>query len=396
VTRRHALAAVLAAAALVLDACAGAPTDPVTPPSTDTVRALLADSWVGDGNRGFFVDASSPSAFSLYDTEWNLHLAERTGRGDAGLNAEAVARWLQPALAGEADADLPLIAQLDGAVRTLTRLGRRVDPVTVARTLAGLHRPGGYASGKTISTPDWGSTAIAVHIESTLGLPVPADVISAASRAISAPTAGMPVARRIALVQISANVPIPSTQDIARAAEAALADTPPDAAWLAAEFSLREATQRLHIPLPALGTARCRPLVNATGTVTLPGQRTADPQATFYADWLGCGGGKPMLPPHSRAGWPTRSAVEKAIGVSVDAFRIARDIGVDGDYAAPLTRQVREVWLPGLRGKTPASDPNVVNVKLLATALGPSVAVDASAALPLGTAEIPTRMQPPR
>jgi hypothetical protein len=396
---RAAVTAAVVTATAAAVGCSSSSSSPVPRPpfaiSTAQARSLLLDSWVSDGTRGFFVDgALSPSqpAFSLYDTRWELMLAGRSGRGTAGLSRSSVAGWIGGALDGRMGASgLPVIGQLDYAVAILSLVKAPVDRAEVATTLGRLLSDGRYRADTRVPAPDWGSTAIAVGIETQLGLPVPAQVVARARAALAAlsprSVTAASVIDTVSLLQIAAaldarhvvTVPAAHLAGLVSAAEAGLSPAPPGAgataAWLAAQVSLRAAAARLHAPLPALKPSSCQGILDSSGAVRLPGQPMADPQATLDAATLGCRGVRPPpIPAHSRAGWPSAQAVADSLAASTAAARAARTVGVLDRYAASLRNQISTVWLPALRrsgpSQTATNEVDRTNLEVLSVVLG--------------------------
>ena len=338
------------------------------------LAALLRDSWVSDGTRGFFIDGAhgtASPAFSLYDTYWQLRLG-----GGNGVSAAAVAGWLNGDLdAGTNTSGLPAIVALDYAVSTLTLLHAPVDAGRVRTGLERLRQGGLYRQDLTAGAPDWGSTAVAVRLLTRLALPVPTEVTAATAAALAAgraPTPGAMVALLETVADLSAGGPAgpppPAVGALARAVEDTLAPATPDAAWLSAQYALRRAAAALHLGVPPIDRTACAAVVGADATVRLPGQNSGDPQATFYARELGCTGGRtPAVPPHAPAGWPTRAAVDGAPAASAAALRVADRLGLGGGYRPALARQLRDVWLrPG-----PVASTTAANLALLAAQLPP-------------------------
>jgi hypothetical protein len=376
--------------------------------AADEVRALLLDSWVTDGRRGFFVDGAHSAAnppFSLYDTLWQLRLGQHAGQGSAGLSPASVQAWIGGALDGRLDGSgLPAIAQVDYAVQTLGLVGAPVDQRRVARTLNRLRSDGRYRTSVSAGDPDWGSTALAVRIQTQLGLPVAPEVITCAAQALKSqalksqgigPAAAPSFMHVISLLQIAGDlsaqvrptVPGQTLAGLIRAVDRRLSSTRADAVWLAQKVSLRRAATQLGVEVAPVGPGSRAQVIHSDGRVTLPRYTDPEPQATCYALELGCHGVQiPSVPAHSRAGWPDHNATAKGVGVSAAAMRAAGEVRMDRLFAEPLQRQIREVWLPAIRHALPArtvgARVNHMNLRILAALIGGPVAQDVDDALP--------------
>src|SRR5688572_13884000 len=94
------------AVVVVTSSLGAAPQKAIAPPlqiTENEIRELLADAWVVDGKRGFFIDGAHSTrrpAFSLYDTHWQLQLARKSGR-DSGVKTTSMQVWLASALDGK-------------------------------------------------------------------------------------------------------------------------------------------------------------------------------------------------------------------------------------------------------------------------------------------------------
>ncbi len=371
------------------------------------VVELLRDSWVSDGDRGYFLDAvrsRSGTPMSLYRTRWWLRLGSTGPGGTAGVGGttgvrpDSLRSWLAPALDGRlSGSGLPAVAQVDYAVAALSSVRATVDAARVARTVEALRRHGQYRGSAGADSPDWGSTAVAVRVLTELRLPVPAEVVDAAADRLRELAAGTTtqaqLSEAVSLIEIAGHLGpgfagrVPSVPGLAAGADQALAAMRPDAVWLSARSALRQAAAQLGGSLPPVDPASCAGLVGGTGGVRLPGQAVDDPQATYYAVQLGCRGARVPAPPaHSRAGWPEPDAGTEALGASVVGLRLARLLGIADAFAAPLDRQARSVWLPVARHEDRPVD--LANLALLGAALGAGSRLGAqvAAALPVDPA----------
>ncbi|MFD5586079.1 hypothetical protein ACFWII_20015 [Streptomyces sp. NPDC127063] len=408
---RAASATALAALAAFAAACgpsgAGDTPRPGGPPAAQAVapavrvdaRELLRDAWVTDGRRGYFVDGADSAAaspFSLYETAWRLRLAARSGQDPHRLvDAGRLRRWTAAAERGRLDGSgLPAVAQVDLAVDALLTSGGTVDRAAVSATLEALRSGGGYRTAPAADRTDPGSTAVAVRVLTRLGLPVPEPVRAAVPRDLAAlpgaAAADVP-GRVVPVLQTAAALGVTGADRaraarLAEAAQASLARLDADAVRLSAEGALREAAGRLGAHLPPFDAATCDGRVLPDGGVGLPGARESDPQATYWALTLGCSAVRAPAPgAHSRAGWPGEQAREGALGASAAAVAVARSTGTTAEFAAPLARQVREVWLPRTARPAPYDTAELVDrvdLRQIARALGPAVAADVARRLP--------------
>lgn len=350
---------------------------------------LLRDSWVTDGRRGWFVDgagSATRSPFSLYETAWRLRIAALPGhRTSVHIEPDRLASWVRRAEEGRLDSSgLPAVAQVDLAVDALLTAGGTVDRTRVAATLEALRDGGGYRTGRAAAASDPGATAVAVRVLTRLGLPVPGPVRSANARAVARLSPRDAAARpgRVvpALETAAALGTTGASRDragaLTQAAVRALARLDADPVRLASEAALRRTADRLGVRLPRFDPATCDGQVLPDGGIGLPGAERSDPQATYWALRLGCSAVRAPAPgAHSRAGWPTEQARESALSASTAAMTVARTTGHTDEFAAELTRQVREVWLPRLEHHRPpyrtADLADRVNLRLLARTLGP-------------------------
>ncbi|MET7454988.1 hypothetical protein ABZT03_24460 [Streptomyces sp. NPDC005574] len=371
-------------------------------------RALLRDSWVTDGRRGWFIDgagagpaavpAPAQSPFSLYETDWRLRIAAlpdaRTGtRIDPGR----LGVWAAAAETGRlASSGLPALAQVDLAVDALRTAGGTVDRAGVARTLESLRAGGAYRTGPS-ARPGPGGTAVAVRVLTRLGLPVPAPVRAANSLAlnglsawdaVTAPGEVVPVLETAAALGVT-GADRDRAAALAVAAERALSRLGIDPVRLASEAALRTAASRLRARLPRFAPSACDGRTLPDGGIGLPGAGHGDPQATYWALRLGCSAVRaPAAGAHSRAGWPAAGARESALSASAAAMAVARSTGLTAEFAGPLARQVREVWLPRADGPAPYDTADLVdrvNLRLIAGALGGPVAREVGRGLPAPT-----------
>ncbi|MBT2447862.1 hypothetical protein J7F03_12405 [Streptomyces sp. ISL-43] len=403
-------AAVLLAAVAAVSACspqhggaagaegAGASVVPAAVPPLDT-DALLLDSWVSDGERGWFVDGAQSAAnspFSLYETAWRLRLAEQAKTPDVRVEASRLALWTAAAEEGRmASSGLPAVAQVALAVDARLTAGGEADRDRVARTLESLRGGGGYRTGPSTAAADPGSTAVALRVLTRLGLPVPAPVREANRGALAAMTAGDAAANpnaAAALLQSagmlrgSAAVP-PHTAELVTATHRALTALGADPVRLASEAALRGAADQLGVALPAFDPATCAGLVRPDGGVALPGAAHSDPQATSVALGLGCAGVRALAAgAHSRAGWPAEQAAEGALGASAAAVALANGTGSLARFAPGLERQIREVWLPAAAGRKAPYDTAAlverVDLRLIGKAVGVAAAGEVDRTLP--------------
>ncbi|CAM5680331.1 hypothetical protein SAVIM338S_07309 [Streptomyces avidinii] len=380
---------------------AGRSLAPAAVPPVDTA-ALLLDSWVGDGGRGWFVDGAQSAAnspFSLYETAWRLRLAAQAGTPDVRVDPARLALWTGAAEEGRmASSGLPAVAQAGLAVDALLAAGGSADRDRVARTLESLRTGGGYRTGPSATAADPGSTAVAVRALTRLALPVPGPVREANRAALAAltardtaqnPNAATALLQSAGMLRGAAAVP-PHTAELVTAAHRALTALGADPVRLVSEAALREAAGQLGVALPALDPAACAGLVRPDGGVALPGATSSDPQATSAALSLGCPGVRaPAAGPHSRAGWPAPQAAEGALGATAAAVALAAQDGSTARFAPALERQLREVWLPATAAREAPYDTAAlverVDLRLIAKALG-----DASARTVAGTLPPPS------
>ncbi|MZD06258.1 hypothetical protein GTW43_14320, partial [Streptomyces sp. SID5785] len=351
---------------------------------------LLRDAWVSDGRRGWFVDPAGTgdaSPFSLYETAWRLRLAALDGGADdTGLRPDRMRRWLEPAERGRLDSSgLPPVAQVDLAVDALDSAGGDADRTTVARTLETLRSGGGYRTAPSADATDPGSTAVAVRVLTRLKLPVPQPVRADALRALRALTpqsAAADPGRAVPVLQTAAALGVGATDrdhaaTLAGSTARALSRLGAEPVRLAWEGALRESADRLGARLPAFPPATCDGRVTPDAGIALPGSKSSDPQATYWALKLGCTAVRAPAPgARSRAGWPVPQPGrpgEGALATTAAALVLARAHGGTDAFAGPLTRQLREVWLPLSDGAAPYDTADLaarVNVRLVAGSLG--------------------------
>jgi hypothetical protein len=355
--------------------------------SDQKAARLLDDAWVSDGHRGFFIDGAGSArtpAFSLYETLWQLRLARRAGRDSDGVKPAQVQVWIGGALDGNLTAShLPSIAQIYYAVEILRQVGAPIDRPRVARALERLRSGGRYRSNVDSRTPDWGSTSLAMRICMTLGLPIPPAVAREAKEALAhlETVTASDLGRAISLLEIAGQLRQRRVAPLLRAAAALLATVRPDAVWLSYRASLRGVATRLSVSLPPIGDDLCGAVLNAEGGVSLPGERSSDAQASFYASVLGCRVSLPASP-HARGGWPTPAAVAGSLAASTAAARVAARLGRLGSFASPLAAQVREHWLRqwlGARNRKPEDE---ANLRILAPRISAALDREIQASLP--------------
>ncbi|MGW6691301.1 hypothetical protein [Streptomyces sp. NPDC054961] len=399
-------AAVLLAAVAAVSACspqpdgaaAGRSVAPAAVPPVDTA-ALLLDSWVSDGGRGWFVDGAQSAAnspFSLYETSWRLRLAAQAGTPDVHVDPARLALWTGGAQEGRmASSGLPAVAQVGLSVDALLAAGGSADRERVGRTLESLRTGGGYRTGPAATAADPGSTAVAVRALTRLGLPVPAPVREANRAALAAltpgdaaqnPNATAALLQSAGLLRGSAAVP-PHTAGLVTATHRALTALGADPVRLVSEATLRDAAGQLGVALPAFDPAACAGLVRPDGGIALPGATRSDPQATSAALGLGCPGVRaPAAGAHSRAGWPAEQAADGALGATAAAVALAARSGSTAEFAPGIERQIREVWLPAAAGRKAPYDTAAlverVDLRLISRALGAAAARAVDEALP--------------
>ncbi|MBT2467900.1 hypothetical protein J7E97_08430 [Streptomyces sp. ISL-66] len=410
--RAHRAAVLLAAAVAVaaVSACSPQPDGaaagrepgrsvaPAAAPPVDTA-ALLLDSWVSDGARGWFVDGAQSAAnspFSLYETAWRLRLAARAGTPDVHVDPARLALWTGAAEEGRmASSGLPAVAQVGLAVDALHAAGGSADRERVARTLESLRTGGGYRTGPAVAAADPGSTAVAVRALTRLALPVPAPVREANRTALAAmttrdtaqnPNGAAALLQSAGMLRGSAEVP-PHTAELVTATHRALTALGADPVRLVSEAALRAAADQLGVALPAFDPAACAGLVRPDGGIALPGATRGDPQATSAALDLGCPGVRaPTAGAHSRAGWPAQQAAEGALGASAAAVALSGQTRSTTGFAPGLERQIREVWLPAAAARKAPYDTAAlverVDLGLIAKALGDAVARAVEETLP--------------
>ncbi|MER5915151.1 hypothetical protein ABT124_33010 [Streptomyces sp. NPDC001982] len=365
-------------------------------------RELLRDAWVTDGRRGWFVegaDSAAASPFSLYETAWRLRLAARSGHDPRALaDPDRLRGWMRAAERGRlGSSGLPAVAQVDLAVDALLTAGGTVDRTDVARTLESLRTGGGYRTGPSAHTADPGGTAVAVRVLTRLELPVPEPVRAANSRALaglSARDAAEAPGRAVPVLETAAALGVTGADraraaGLAEAAQSALARLDVDPVRLSSEAALRAAASRLGARLPRFDPETCDGRVLRDGGIGLPGAGQSDPQATYWALRLGCSAVRaPAAGAHSQAGWPTAQARESALSASAAAVAVARSTGGTAEFAAPLARQVREVWLPRVARPAPYDTAELVDrvdLRQIARALGEDVTRDVARGLPAPT-----------
>lgn len=347
-------------AAILIATMACAPTESREPAGAlvqddARLRDLLADSWMSDGRRGFFIeDAWSParSPFSLYDTHWNLRLAEFDPGRAAGLDPARVSPWLAAAQDGRLGGQpIAVMTQLNYAVGSSVRLGIKVATDPLATAVESLRAHDRYRSA-TNTAPDWGNTALALETLAAAKLFVPDPVISAVrdalnrspvSTAAEAVDSGIPQLRAAAVVS-GAGLSRRLLEDRVASTATILRGAQPDVVWLGAFADLRSAARSLGVPVPEFPVAACSRLARADGTVGLPGASQPDPQLTYYARSVGCSS---TLPPsaHSRAGWPVPEAIDGALKSTVAGLWLATSLGVAPPATVNAVRTtLAEVW----------------------------------------------------
>jgi hypothetical protein len=364
-TIRRTMRGMLALVAAVAMTACDASRDPrpavehTDPPSRETMVATLADAWVSDGQRGYFVDGAArwhSGAISLYRTRWNLRLAAASAP-DVRLNGARVAAWLDPAFDGAASpTGLPELTVLEYAVDIAKLLGVPFDRAKVIAAVERLRLGPGYRAGAG-AAPNWGSTATVVRIQRWLGERPPGPVTAAAREALHRTdpqrlTPDLVVNDVVPQLEILASEPsdepdIDLTRHYVTVASQILDPAPIDAVWLSAEVALHSAAKSLGVSLPATRPAACDRLLGADGKVRFGGATRPDPQATYLAQQFGCHNvdARPD-PEHGSIGWPDERVQAQALGSTVAAMRIAQHLGVEHQYLPQVMATVRDRWLP--------------------------------------------------
>jgi hypothetical protein len=350
--------------AVAMTAC-GASRDPRPavehsgPPSRETMVATLADAWVSDGQRGYFVDGAPrwhSGAMSLYRTRWNLRLAGASAL-DVRLDSARVAEWLDPAFdEATSPTGLPELTVLEYAVDVANLVGAPLDRARVLAAVERLRLGSGYRPGAG-AMPNWGSNATAVRIHRWLGERPPGPVTAAARKALHSTdpqrlTPDLVVNDVVPQLEIVASDPpdepdIDLTRRYVKEASQILAAAPIDAVWLSAEVALYDAAKSVGVSLPATRPAACDRLLGTDGKVRFGGATRPDPQATHLAQRFGCPNvdARPD-PEHGRIGWPDERVQAQSLGGTVAAMRIAQHLGVENQYLPQVMATVRDRWLP--------------------------------------------------
>ncbi len=329
--------------------------------SDDSLRAILLDSWVSDGQSGYFIDgawdeASSP--FSIYDTWWNIVELERRGGSLSSLQAGSVERWIVSAAAGQKRAsELPPIAQISYAVKISEKIGIEIDPVRIEQGLRSLYRDGMYAASKD-SEANWGSTSLAVEVLATVDLPVPPSVVDNIRMVIEQPVVDRKSAVSVLLPALEAAVALGPDMLSARIEEERLSQIDGvlgrhrDPAWLGAKAALSRIAKNLHGEIRPLSDEDCTEIINPAGFVQFEPGRPSDAQLNFYAASLGCKVKGASTPPHSPAGWPSPTAVATSIRATIAGLRLAEmlDLPLEG-YQRLVSKTFDTEWLPAYQAQ---------------------------------------------
>lgn len=316
------------------------------------LKDLVLDSWVASGRGGFFVsnawDRANP-AFSLYSTLWAAELDKFSGVS-SGLDVNAVARWTESALSGQQQGSgLPAVAQISYSTRLLTLLGARVSTAPVTRALESLRAGGMYRVTPTTS-PDWGSTTVAVQALQSVGSPVPSNVVQAYRQAlVSARPSGLdaqsvtnqwiPILKgAIALRDKLGPRELSAAAALVAPSAVAAATLPAGVVRLADTLDLQDIAKNLAVTIPDPRVSNwCGSFVDPSGRVVAPGVDPGDPQVTLTALRLGCPHvAVPKSGAPSRSGWPTPTAMDSRLRSSVAGYRVARAIGIGPRFASAL------------------------------------------------------------
>lgn len=318
----------------------------------------LADSWVEDGQVGYFVDAVAGSAgaglvappFSLHETYWNVLLGQVDPSRTDRLAPERVAVWLRRAAVGDLPgAGLPPIGQISYATEIAARVGVPLDRSAVERSIAALRTGPLYRPTTEMTAGDWGSTALAVRALASLGLPVPEETARAArDRIANQPTSvtvQTVVAELVPAIEVighayGRSAPSPWSAGLPRLIEAlraTLDSSTPDGPVLATRQQLAEAGRLLGRTVGPVDDRWCaagRP----AGTSS---------QLRFYALSLGCAGVPvPERTPYSRAGWPLAAGPVEVLESTVAGARVAAMLGALPDFSARIATTLDRIWIP--------------------------------------------------
>jgi hypothetical protein len=352
------LAVTLLAGCTASRAPAGTPHGPSAPasPTGHTPAQLLTESWASNGERGFFINAAGPPGYemSLYQTAWWLRVAGKRAKVDP----EAVGEWLLPVLygssseAGLADtAGLPTMAVLRYATNLAADIQADIDSAKVDARIDSLRDNNLYKSSATASSGDWTSTAVAVSILGSLGRRPPDTVTSHLADQLPVAISLRDRGRLSTFV-----VPLLSTMSDQQI-EALGHQLRATLSWVQAQLPLMTPLERLSAAsalrsvihragaAPWSATAVCAGLRSSTEGVQISADTLPDPQATAQALEAGCAV-EVTPPPWTTAGWPNDQAVSGARQASVAGLRVVGAVGVRGQYADKLRRQMTEVWLP--------------------------------------------------
>lgn len=314
------------------------------------MQDLLLDSWVSDGQIGFYVDdawSKARSPFSLYDTYWNLRLAEWDPGRSAGIEKHRVALWLRNALKGDHNVDsLSKITQLHYAVQVSSLLGLSLDKQQVNQTLEQLRFGGNYRSNPQ-EAPSWGETALAIEALALANLPVPKPVRSAIARAAVKQPAKLslknvvsdlvPILRAIGALNGAGLPRSLVARQVARAL-AVLDSAAADPLSLGPRTVLSRLARQFKVPVNSIAMTPCMPL----------GSHGLDLQLVYYAKQTGClRDALPPAGPRSRAGWPTPRAISNSLRSTVAGLHLARAIGIQaGESKTKIQNMLRNVWMP--------------------------------------------------
>lgn len=348
--RGAARALILAAAALLVIAVVAAgirlESDRRRTTSPDArLRAILASSWVTDGQRGFFVEAPAggSSTISLYQTRWWSQVARQT-KQKSELDDTAVGRWLKPLLENPANevgdtGPMPPIERLSLAVSLAIASSTSFDHKSVADQIASLRQADQYRPSPT-AAPNFTTTATAVQILRSIGEPIPNVVTDEVRReytlALDDRTASdIPNLIVPALTAIGA-YPAADYPSI-RAAIEWVADTSASAdqvSRLAVSAALDQAASTVGEDPRVLRAACPSDPPTSSGAV--------DPHVLSDMLTLGCAVAGVQLPPTSSQGFPTEEALSTQIQASAQALTVAGALGVTDRYRSELAEQLRD------------------------------------------------------